>query len=96
MKWTKQTAVIVIAILSLSYIYTSYNTNKLSDEIKKDRWDRCTDKGHEHCDLILKYHDECFTRANQAQYRVRTFRSAEYNKCIEKNIERYILSEFTK
>jgi hypothetical protein len=82
MKWTKQWVVLIALIFSASYIYTSFSTNKLSSQIKKNKLKTCSE--NDNCEIIEVYHNECFKKSYRSYMRTMRFYENEYDECIEK------------
>ena len=73
----------VVAIVSASWVYSTLKRMQLSDEVQAAERAACARKGGFDCDLIAKYHDECFESSYRAEYRIRSFHDDEYRVCIE-------------
>lgn len=93
MKWTKTTALAVVIVLAGSYLYSSIRQSQLSEEVEERQFNRCTDQGNADCDLIGRFHDDCFDTSYRAEYRVRQFHSAEYQQCMNERITAYRTSK---
>ena len=89
-KWNKGTFVAVIAIMSISFIYSGIKSKQLSNKIEEETLKACAEQGNYDCDLISQYHDECFDFSYRAQYRIKQFHHAEYNRCINSKIQPHI------
>lgn len=86
MKWSKKSIVVVLAILSISYFYSSFQRNKLSNEIKRKELENCSKNENYDCNLINNYHDECFNTAYRSEYKIRSFHTDAYRTCLSKKI----------
>ena len=89
MKWTKAAVIAVIAIFSVSYVYSSIKRMQLSTEIETAEMNACNNKGGSDCDLIANYHDDCFEPSYRAEYRIRTFHAREYRVCMDTKLDRH-------
>jgi hypothetical protein len=92
MKWTKSAILVVIAVLAISYVYSSTGERKLSNDVKNEKLSECTKLGSIDCDLISKYHDECFKASYRAELKIRQLHRDEYNSCIDSKINQPINS----
>jgi len=92
MKWNKSILLAVIAIFSISYVYSSIKYKQLSNEVKEERLRICSEQKSYDCELITRYHDECFSSSYRSQYKTRKFYPGEYDKCIKNKIEQHLNS----
>jgi hypothetical protein len=81
----------MIVILSVSYVYTSVRRIQLSNEVEKAKRKVCSEQGDYDCELISKYHDECFSLSYRAEFRTRSFHPGEYNDCIDGKLGQTLL-----
>lgn len=79
----------VIAISSISYLYSSIRGNQLSNKIEEEKWNTCIEQCRSNCELVSKYQDDCFDPSYRAEYRIKTFRPGEYDRCMDNKIEQY-------
>ena len=93
MRWSKGAALVVIVILTASYVYSSIKRTQLSNQVREAEETACAKNGTTSCDLIAKYHDECFDLSYRAEFRVKSFRFGEYRACIENKIGEHLRSE---
>ncbi len=89
MKWDKTAVLAVIAIFSISYLYSSIRQWQLSNKVEAEKLRACEARGGNDCGLIPKYHDDCFESSYRAEFRIRTFRYDEYNRCIATRIKQH-------
>lgn len=82
MKWSKFGIISVIAILSISYVYSNMKQKQLSDDVLKMEMAACAKNGAFDCNLITRYHDECFAASVRAELKTRSFHEDEYRACI--------------
>jgi hypothetical protein len=93
MKWSRSAVLAVIAILAVFYIYSSIKRSQLSNDVREAERGACVKNGKFDCDLIAKYHDECFESSYRAEYRIRSFHASEYHACIEKRASQHLGAE---
>jgi len=87
MKWNKLATIAVIAIVSISYIYSSIHRTQLSGEIKQKELENCAKRGEIDCMIIKSYHDECFDSSYRAEFKIRSFHTDEYQACLKDNMK---------
>jgi len=92
MKWNKGTLLVVAAVLSVSFVYSSFKQRQLSNKVEEQRSRMCSDQGSYDCELISRYHDECFSTSNRARYKIKEFNPGAYNDCIDRKIEQHLSS----
>lgn len=86
MKWNKLAIISVVVILSISYIYSRYNQNQLSQELKQTELIECKTRADFDCNLINIYHNECFQASNRSEFKIRSFHANEYRQCLHKKV----------
>lgn len=72
----------MLAIFTASYVYSSIKTQQLSDKVKQQQIEACEQQRALNCEMISKFHDECFDISYRAVYRTKSFHQDEYNNCI--------------
>lgn len=90
MKWNKTSVLVVLAVLLGSFFYTSIKDKSLSDEVLESKLKDCTEQANYDCQLIHKYHDDCFSSSYRAELRIKQFRHAEYDACLDNAIQEHI------
>lgn len=85
-KWDKAAVLAVVAIFSVSYVYSSIRKTQLSNDVEEEKRKVCFKQGRYDCGLISRYHNECFNSSYRAEYRIRDFHFDEYNNCIDSKI----------
>lgn len=90
MKWNKAGLIVVLIILTVSFIYSSYNKKKLSNQIKEKKMKSCVEHNLYNCDLIELYHKECFDLSYRSEYKIKDFHPAEYDKCLNTKIKQHV------
>jgi hypothetical protein len=86
MKWNKGTIIAVLAILLISYAYSTMKSGQLGDDIKAEKLRICSEEGRYDCGLIEQYHDECFDLSYRSQYKMKEFHPGEYERCMNSKI----------
>ncbi len=89
-KWSRSAVLAVIAIFAVSYGYSTIERIQLSNEVQEEERASCAKEGSFDCDLVAKYHDECFGQSYRAEYRIRSFHADEYRVCIEDKIAKHL------
>jgi hypothetical protein len=89
MTWSRTAVLAVIAIFTVSYVYSSIKRTQLSNTVKEAEGEACAKKGNYNCNLIATYHNECFEQSYRAEYRIRSFHASEYHACIENKINHH-------
>jgi len=84
MKWSKYSIIFVIMILTISYIYSSIKRNELSKEVRDSALESCAKNDRQDCDIVEKYHDDCFDSSYRSELKIRSFHYQEYRACLEK------------
>jgi len=87
MKWSKTAVLIIVSIFSISYIYSSIKYIQLSNEIEEKKLKVCVKQKIYDCELISKYHEDCFKSSYRSEYRIRDFHTDEYHSCIDRKIK---------
>jgi len=90
MKWNKTAVLAVVAIIFVSYVYSSIREMQLSREVAEEKRKGCSEQSNYDCELISKFHDECFEASYRAEYRIRKFHSGEYNNCVDQKIAQHL------
>lgn len=93
MKWSKNALVIVVIILLVSLCIETRGDKKLSREVKENAMQTCREQQREYCELIERYHDECFEKSHRSEYRVKQFYYSEYNRCLQESIKRHAAAQ---
>ncbi len=86
MKWNKGTLLAVLAILIISISYSSIKHRQLSNKVKEEQLRVCSEQEEYDCEVIVQFHDECFSSSYRAQYKMKKFHPNEYNSCINRKI----------
>lgn len=90
MNWSKTAVIVVIAVFAVSYGYSAIKRMHLSGEVQETERKACAKQGAFDCDLIAKYHDECFEPSYRAEYRIKSFHADEYRACIENMMNQHL------
>ena len=90
MRWSKAAVLAIIAIFAVSYSYSAIKRMRLSNEIQEVEREACAKQGAFDCDLIVKYHDECFEPIYRAEYRIKSFHAGEYHACVENMMSQHL------
>jgi hypothetical protein len=89
MKWSRNGLIVVLVILSISFIISSRSERKLSKKIKQKKLKSCIEQKLNTCELIELYHNECFSLSYRSEYKLKDFYPAEYDSCLHKKIEQH-------
>ena len=93
MRWSRGAVLVAIVILSTSYVYLSIKRTQLSNKVREAEETACAKNGTFNCNLIAKYHDECFDLSYRAELRIKSFQAGEYRACIKNRIGEHLDSE---
>lgn len=80
----------VITVFAVSYGYSAIKRMHLSGEVQETERKACAKQGAFDCDLIAKYHDECFEPSYRAEHRIKSFHVGEYRACIENMLSQHL------
>ena len=87
---TQISLLVVFAIFVVSFVYTTIKDNRLSDEVLTAKLKECAEEADYDCQLISQYHDDCFDSSYRAEFRIKQFRRAEYDSCIDSAVKKYL------
>ena len=71
---------LIITIFTIPYVYNLNKSNNIKMQIYKD----CREQNKNNCDLIDKYHQQCFEKSYRLVFRSKEFFQTEYNICMQK------------